>query len=365
MRNGIVALSIALLPSSLLAQARPLIRGAVISEQTLGVKLARIGSLSLGPSGYLAAVLFPGPQIAIVRGADRPIVFSRDGSGPGELRSPSAIGWIDDNLWVGDGVLGRVTLFTSSGTLVRSIPAPGSMMGGPVLLRDGHVALVPLARATVEQQRPAPERVLRVSAGKVSDTLLTLMTQHRAFSVTMPQGHMVGEQAFDDFPLLRAFPNGSGFVVVKRPIGRGKSAEYSVQRFAVTGQLLFQRSFWFTPVPLAKQDVDAVVAKVVTDMGGSADPGLPARIEAALFRPSYFPPVNAVVPGQDGTLWIQRERTTTALGKWTLLSAKGSPVGDFLLPTTLQVRAGTATAVWGVETDADGVPSIVEYRVPR
>ena len=75
--------------------------------------------------------------------------------------------------------------------------------------------------------------------------------------------------------------------------------------------------------------------------------------------------MNAVVPGQDGTIWIQRERTAAALGKWTLLNAKGIPVGDFLLPTTLQVRAGTATAVWGVESDPDGVPTIVEYRVPR
>ena len=285
LRNGIVALSIALLPSSLLAQARPLIRGAVISEETLGLSLSRVAAVSPGPGGAVAIAFHPGPQIAIVRGAERPIIFSRAGSGPGELRFPLAMGWIGDTLWVSDVALSRVTLFTSSGRLVGTIPVP--VTGGPVLLRDGTVAILPMKYYTVEQQRPAPERVLRVSAGKVSDTLLTWLTQRRAFQVTVPNGQIASDQAFDDFPLLRAFPDGSGFVVVKRLIGSGKSAEYSIQRYAETGRPLFERSFRYTPMPLAKQDIDAVVARYLADWEIRAD-GLSGKIEQALFRPSYL-----------------------------------------------------------------------------
>lgn len=346
-----------------LAQTQQLERGRVVTEQLIGIPLGRIGSMAPWRDGTLAVALLTEPRLVIVRGTERPLFFSRAGGGPGELRLPGTIGWIGDTLWVGDASLGRVTLFTATGRLIRSIPV--QVGGSPILLRGGITAVMPMPAATVAEQKPTVERIQRVVNGRMEATLLSVIKRYRAWSVAVGQGHMVGQQPFDDFPLWRAFPSGTGFVLVKREATSRRPTAFTVQRFSETGKLLFDRTYPYIPVSLGKAEIQAAVSRLIFDLPASGGPGFRQRAMDALYRPPYLPAVNAVIAGVDGSIWIEREHTTAAMARWMLLTASGERVGDFLIPAGVEVRAGTAGSLWGVAQDADGVPSIVEYRFPK
>ncbi|MES2124479.1 MAG: hypothetical protein V4503_07290 [Gemmatimonadota bacterium] len=356
------SLAIAAPSTHCLAQAVPLTRGTVITEETIGVPLTRVGSVAIARNGTLAAVLTPGPQLMVIRGTGKPLLFSRAGGGPGEVRTPGPMGWRGDSLWVGDASLGRVTLFTTSGKLVRTIPV--QVPGSPILLADGGTAVIPMARVTVDEQKPAIEKIQRVAGARVQATLLSLLKRYRAFSVAIGTSHMVGQQPFDDFPLWAAFNDGSGFVVVKRPAVAPGRPGFTVERYSAQGKLVFTRRYPFVPTPLTSADVEAAVSGFVSGVPKDAEAAARTHASEAVYRPKYLPTVTRVVAGEGGAIWLAREATQARQLRWTLLDSRGAVVGDFLVPAGFEGRTGTATALWGVERDEDDVPRIVEWRVP-
>jgi len=81
---------------------------------------------SLSPRGHIVVL---DPQADDVRIFDGKGAFIRSfgghGNGPGELTSPTALVWVDDNtLWVANAFNGRYTVFDSTGALIRTVPRP-------------------------------------------------------------------------------------------------------------------------------------------------------------------------------------------------------------------------------------------------
>ncbi|MEO7353479.1 MAG: hypothetical protein ABIZ70_03925, partial [Gemmatimonadales bacterium] len=110
-------------------------------------------------------------------------------------------------------------------------------------------------------------------------------------------------------------------------------------------------------------EIDAAVAGAVTGIPAPDRAAVQARAGEALYRPISLPTISAVVAGSDGTIWLGREVRAGSPRRWTLLDPRGEVVGDFTVPAAFEVRAGSATGLWGVEKDGDGVPRVVEMRV--
>jgi hypothetical protein len=83
---------------------------------------------------------------------------------------------------------------------------------------------------------------------------------------------------------------------------------------------------------------------------------------AAIPLPAVFRPVHGIVAGSDGRTWIAL-RPNHGERPWLVLGATGTVVGRVAVPDNVRVVVANATHLWGIETDADGVQSVVRYRV--
>ena len=86
-------------------------------------------------------------------------------------------------------------------------------------------------------------------------------------------------------------------------------------------------------------------------------------VRKGLFVPEYHPPVQQVVSGDDGTLWLRRESLGAASTSWQVLDASGNTIGMVELPTGLVVAAVRRSNVWGQEFDDLQVSYLVRYRI--
>ncbi len=81
-----------------------------------------------------------------------------------------------------------------------------------------------------------------------------------------------------------------------------------------------------------------------------------------LFLPEYRPPVQQLVNGGDGTLWLQRENLAGGRALWSVFDANGQAIGVVELPRGLRVAAATRAYVIGEEYDQLEVPYISRCR---
>jgi hypothetical protein len=92
------------------------------------------------PDGLLIVLEQQAREIRVY-GRDGRLVrrFGRSGSGPGEFRSPGAMGSSGDTIWVYDYANARLTLFRTDGTLLETVPGAGFR----VVVPGANVRVVP------------------------------------------------------------------------------------------------------------------------------------------------------------------------------------------------------------------------------
>jgi hypothetical protein len=69
-----------------------------------------------------------------------------------------------------------------------------------------------------------------------------------------------------------------------------------------------------------------------------------------------------LILGDDETAWLLM-RDLTAKVRYRALDARGSIIGEVVLPARSMLARATRSTVWVIEYDEDGVPSVVRYRV--
>ena len=77
---------------------------------------------------------------------------------------------------------------------------------------------------------------------------------------------------------------------------------------------------------------------------------------------STWPPVKTVLLGADGTIWLEVEELDPR-HRWQVLNQSGETVGFVDLPANYTLRVASREMLWGIETDADDLQSVVAYRV--
>jgi hypothetical protein len=127
---------------------------------------------------------------------------------------------------------------------------------------------------------------------------------------------------------------------------------YTVMRFAANGDTLLSRTLPYRAVPMSAKYRDSVLARGVGFDGAKTAPA--SRI------PPVLVPVTGMTLGPDGQSFISlrdSESSTTVL----ILDAKGTPMAQFPLPSQSYITAATAMQLWLIQSDRDGVQSVVRY----
>ncbi len=350
----------------------------------------RIGADSTSPAYELSdirqlAVHAGSGSLFVVQGRLNDVrVFSSDGgyshsvgrlgSGPGEFRSISAMGFHGDTLWTIDNELRRVSLFRPNGSLISSwqvdsepinfaevaharytyptaLLSDRSMLGfGASVMRAidvGDITSWPILSLT--------------PAGRTRDTLAWVPIGNAHLSIHAPgRGTTYRAQPFGDEPLRVYAPKSSRAYVVERyaALVAGDN-RYAATAISARGDSLWRREVTYEPRPLSKGIADSVRTRYVRAYSAQ----FPVEaIERALYLPAHWSPITEVTAGDDGTLWLRREDDTSGV-RFDVLDGEGTMRRQVLAPPRMRLRWAADRTVWGFTLDDDDVPSLVRYRI--
>src|SRR5687768_16010770 len=167
-------------------------------------------------------------------------------------------------------------------------------------------------------------------------------------------------------PLYAVSANGQLLGELTVPLPTQQEGTYRVTVVRVTGDTLFSKVLPYRGEPIPQRARDSALAVVgpVPPHLLNVPPDLPERIreEARSRMPSWSAPLETVLLGLDGTVWIgfrpDRERR-----RYLILSDRGEPTGELSVARAMRVRQATASLIWVTETDSDGLSDVVRYRV--
>ncbi len=307
--------------------------------------------------------------------------FVRDlggsGEGPGELMTPSGMGWYGSRLWVADPSSRRFTLFEVATGEAETIPydvnAPLAYhflsVVPRVILANGGLVGSPTYSGTRVIARGGISRLPQLvsdTAGTLRDTLAVLSLGGGPVEIRAglaPDARMYLMHSLPDDDLIAFAPEGTSAVQVKRRSWEGSDpAEFEVTRIGVLGDTLFQRRIAYEPrrVP---QGFFAEQISQSLDRPNVVNRRAHARALREFYEQRrYFPPVTTVRVASDGTTWLAGpiegdERV------WLVLDASGAGIGRVRLPASSSVGSANGAEVWVVERDALDIPYIVRYEI--
>lgn len=325
--------------------------------------LGRVTGIAPLPSGDVAVLSWDDKKILLFDSAGRLVrSIGRQGAGPGEFTSPSALGRIGDTLWVWDRTLARITLISARGTLVRTVPAREP--GHAVPLADGSIAVWRVASPGTRLRQSDTVVIRRYAGVQQPMEVFRARVTYRTLSVPGGQGSIVGGQPFDDNLLISAAFDGSGFAIVDRTLSTssGKNS-LIVLRISERGDTTWRAKLTFRAVNVSKADVDAVIDRLQPPGNTPRDPGLAARLRRALYVPDYFPSASGVIVGRDGSVWLRREdRPASQSIRWSVLTPSGKPDFEIDLGKELTPFAPDGQVIWALESAQDG-PRVKRLRI--
>jgi len=280
----------------------------------------------------------------------------RRGKGPGEFQFVTAIYALGDSLFVFDGALGRMSVFTSAGRYAREFSILSGGLWWPIGITDD-------GRLLAASGTPAPGVA---HAGVVVDSAdygwYDLDGKPLAFAARLPAGTRVAVTGEDGVrtiqeapfsPVPSAVVAGGGFVF--------SDGEGSIRFLDASGQGTRTSRPAAPPVEIPDAAVDAYRRERLSRAGARR-----ARV-ALVLRNSPFPryyPVIAELAGGGG-VWAQRYRMARDTDtEWFVAGGPGSSSGRYAAAgkfRVLDVRGRRALAVrtddWGVEMAGFLVPA--------
>jgi hypothetical protein len=327
------------------------------------------------------------------RGA--PATFGRQGDGPNEFRNIRAMGFLGDTIWAADISHRRVTFISPSRSPLRTVDYPsfittstpnGAQTTGAAfplaIYSDGsylmYTSSIPVAGGGGGTRGSAPWRA--------PDTVHT-----RPFVRTRSDGQFMnvviwrpdipdcgvrfrtttgGGQALIPFcagPLEAVSSDGDRVAIITSTVASATTGSYRLIVMGVNGDTIVGRTISYRPVAIPREKNDSVVAARIgqlDSMTGLAPENKPLFVQAYRTMPlrTHYPPVRSIVIGRDKTIWLENW-TPVAERSWQVLDPRGNPVAIVKLPSNVTLLNADLTMIWGVETDVDGLISVVRYRL--
>lgn len=301
--------------------------------------------------------------------------FGGQGEGPGEFQEPSLMIFLDTTLVVHDWRQRRLTYFTRSGSVVRTVRTEMGITFTNGLAAVGDSTLL-LGQSFGYSMPPRPEVegrmwVFRLTLdGEVLDTL-----------VTARSSDMIPYRTETFLMVITApFPRASYWAVA--PDGRiafGRSDAYDISLYEYpsetrgeTGAVLHARMVAKVrrvapPLPATDPDVEAYREHWLGREG--LPPDRRRRYEEMLGSatyPSTWPAFQDLEFDTEGRLWVkQSSHYADSTAAWDVMDVDGRYLGAVDLPKDLRVHAITDDAIYGVMRDELDVQYVKQYRIER
>lgn len=298
------------------------------------------------------------------------------GAGPGEFQSLQAFSIMPGDTLVAGNVLQDMSYFTGTGQYLerRGLMNPPTQLakeGMPLMLAsvDGSGA-----RAIGAMPRPTP----RAAGSRWVDSFPVAIVDARNVEVrrlgTLPSMELTmsgGNPRQAWFAANAVFAGGGGFFYI------GFGSEYAIRVYNPQGTLqrIIHRAW--TPIRVTKADIDAYVVewgkRWIKSTGAEAD----AERKSLRNDPyaATVPAFSQFIADRVGRLWVREAHladapgagalntTPLAASTWSVFDPEGRWLGEVSMPARFQPRDIGANYVLGTALDADGVQSIVMYRL--
>lgn len=338
----------------------------------------------VGPKGQMAVPLAQDMEIRLYDAAGRRVATAgRRGSGPGEFQHFGAVVWIGDTLFVDDQRERRVTYIGPAGEVLRTRALPQPR----VPRTDGRAISDSSFLFFIAQAGSADGAVFGIAAlssgrlagptGAYQRVLLSLSTDGAARVIATPPpyndarwmitiGGLENRVPFALEPQIVFSADGSRFAFMTTDQSV-RDGTYAVTVFDARGDTVFARRYPFRGVPIPRSAVDSAIEAMAPKSGAPREEGSdPSRFQAVARQriPATYAPVERIVLGLDHTTWLTL-RATPQGREALVLNAVGTVVASVLLPPQSRVQQATSSHLWVTEADADGLTSVVRYRIVR
>lgn len=334
--------------------------------------LTTVTDLVASPTGaiYVTAPLEKtirvfGPQGAFLHN------IGKAGAGPGEFQDPWLLGWKSDTLWITDRGLGRISLFSSDGDFIRIVSqvrvrvSAGTWIAPEALLGDGSVlARSGSTRPGESDSIPNVPLVRTTRRGEVLDTVFYHSQYGRLLSIENSSSKLLAPHPFSDAPLYHLAPEGDWLVVLNRRVTSHSRPHYSLVRLDVTGDTVFAKKIPYQPVTLSAETIDAWIADFLGKLAGRGSQSA-RSIREALHAPAYWPPVDQLVVGTDGSIWCRERTEERTHSRWRVLDSQGTTEAMVRMPLGFELLYTDGVRLWGVVYDELGVPTVQRYALAK
>lgn len=366
---------LAALPAVLSAQSPPrytLVPDVIIDAHT--ADLSPVTWLAVSPHGTLAVGQTQDHLVRFFDAAGKSLgTFGREGEGPGEFRQMDFAGWVGDTLWVHDYALTRFSFISPARKLVRTVGAaheivvPGDtvqtamVVGAVSVYRDGTQLLNAVLPSTVSERPGWADDDQRTGSRLV---LVTVSPKGRferlvSFEPTDDCGMvMMRRYAFCGHPKVGLGPGAELLAWATMSVAGADSGTYQITLVDRRSKTHYARRYPFTAQPVPQRILDSAAEAT----RGGRDPVVKPSMMPRIPPPRIYPPVEGLVTGADGEVWVEL-RATPAGVPWVMLSPRGDVVGTLILPANITVKIIAPGMAWGTAKDADDVESVVRYRV--
>jgi hypothetical protein len=117
--------------------------------------------------------------------------------------------------------------------------------------------------------------------------------------------------------------------------------------------------------PVALTEIPTVVADSAMEAAAAALGSLRGAYRSMVPSPRVFPPVEDLVVGNDGSMWIQLRSAEPQETRYEVLDPVGDQVGVITLDRDVRIAAATSSHVWAIATDSLDVESVLKFAIVR
>lgn len=339
-----------------------------------GIAVAGDGRVYVGQSQELSVRVFDSGGRFIHK-------FGRQGNGPGELQSVSAVQIRGDRIHITDVSRQVLLSFTLGGAFreqwgLHNFPAqPGTISGPHQRLSNGYFDVTGVrddtARITIMLPGQAEKRQLTLL--RVEGTALLLRTARVSMTIRRPVQWGA---------MYVADPSGSTITIVDQalPRARDHEAAFAVVQLTADGDTVYRKAFRY---PVRRFTVDEWNELLLRGVGGAMEMltqarrthptgrGLPvteAEIREGLWAlyqsPLPQPPVDQMRVADDRSVWL-RQTSPAENGHriWLVLDGSGAIKSRVRVPEAWRIEAIAQNHIYAAAKDAFDIPLVIKARI--
>lgn len=346
------------------------------SEDRADYTFTWVGGIAVSSDGTMY-VSQPLQQTVLAYSSDGKFIrrIGRKGGGPGEFRGVDRISWSVRGLSVVDLNLNRLTQFDSRGKVLQTWPSvPHAwgehyMPGPPLVIFDNGMmaakpngwsaALSPTLTMPLASLGPSEKFLAKISDLTIGDKFKPAVSENGAKSnIHMPNG---------TFTLFEFSTAENAVITIDRAIGP-ETSTFVVHKTSIDGKVIYRRTFSQPTVTVSSDDVTKEINRMAVELSKYAPQILNETQARGMYLMAwgdikYQTPVDEIVAGRDGSMWLRRGAFAQTNAEWLAYDAAGNLTGRVVLPIATRVLAVSRTTIWVTENDEDDVPYVVRYAI--